>query len=363
MCKSDLPQWQERFYSWSMSPTPDMTTILEDLSAGRIGAAEAARRIDALKSAPVDPTPQPIHQPTAEPEQLHEETVKEPSNEELASSSTPAAPAAENAADAWAASTDRPQQATYTTESFARVEPAAPSPEPPIDPEPARTKPVNTGGVDRISIRAVGRRVRIVGETSVATLSADGPHVLRRNGSVLEVSSDGEMGSSLDGFSILRAPRNLDDVRSLAIGKELFLKVNPNIIVDVEVTAGSLNTERVPHLGKVRVTAGGAKLIDVEEINDALIQAGTATIKGSIKTGRSRIRAESGSLTIKLADDSNVTITGDAQLGRVSWSGQHSGAGDEVVMGNGSARLEVEVVMGHAQVRVGSEPKAEAGAR
>jgi hypothetical protein len=196
----------------------------------------------------------------------------------------------------------------------------------------------------------------------VATLSADGPHVLRRNGSVLEVSSDGELGASLDGFSILRgAPRSLDDIRSLGLGKELLLKVNPNIVVDVEVTAGSLNTERVPHLGKVRVTAGGAKLLDVGEINDALIQAGQATISGAIATGRNRIRAESGSLSITLGDDSNVTVKGDAQLGKVSWSGGHSGAGDEVVMGNGSAKLDIEVVMGHAQVRIGSDRPSEAG--
>ncbi|MBA3528458.1 MAG: hypothetical protein H0T91_03965, partial [Propionibacteriaceae bacterium] len=272
-------------------------------------------------------------------------------------------------ADAWAATTDRPQQATFTTDSFPAAGSAKADEVPPAEPEatsepadePVQTKTVNTGGVNRISVRAVGRRVRIVGESSVATLSADGPHVLRRNGSVLEVSSDGEMGSSLDGFSILRAPRNLDDIRSLGLGKELFLRVNPTIVVDVEVTAGSLNTERVPHLGKVRVTAGGAKLLDVEQINDALIQAGQATIKGSIKTGRSRVRAESGSLTIHLADDSNVTITSESQLGKVSWAGGHTGAGDEVVMGNGSARLEVEVVMGHAQVRVGTEHASEAG--
>ena len=222
---------------------------------------------------------------------------------------------------------------------------------------------MNTSGVERISVRAVGRRVRILGETAVATLSADGPHVLRRNGPVLEVSSDGELGASLDGFSILRgAPRNLDDIRALGLGKELLLKVNPNIVVDVEVTAGSLHTERVPHLGKVRVTAGGAKLLDVTEINDALIQAGQATIKGAIKTGRNRIRAESGSLSITLADDSNVTVKGESQLGKVSWSGGHSGNVDEVVMGNGSARLDVEVVMGHAQVRVGSDRQAEAAA-
>jgi hypothetical protein len=318
-----------------------MTTILEQLAAGRIDAAEAARRIDALKAAEsAAPEPKPAEEP---------EVTAEPTNDELAAADS-------GEADPWAAETDRPQHATHRTESFVPP-PRAPGPAA----EPVRSKSVNTSGVERISVRAVGRRVRIVGETSVATLSADGQHVLRRNGSVLEVSSDGELGASLDGFSILRgAPRSLDDIRALGLGRELLLKVNPNIVVDVEVTAGSLNTERVPHLGKVRVTAGGAKLLDVREINDALIQAGQATIHGAITTGRNRIRAESGSLSITLTDESNVTVKGDAQLGKVSWAGGHSGAGDEVVMGNGTAKLEIEVVMGHAQVRVGSDQASEA---
>jgi hypothetical protein len=308
--------------------SPDIKPILDELAAGRIDAAEAARRIDALKAS-----------------ESTSETTSEPTNEQLSAS------AAES--DAWAAVTDEPQQSDYSS--------AAPESETTAD-EPVRVKPVNTGGVERISVRAIGRRVRIIGETSVATLSADGPHVLRRNGSVLEVSSDGELGASLDGFSILRgATRSLDDFRSLGLGKELFLRVNPNVIVDVEVTAGSLNTERVPRLGKVRVTAGAAKLLDVTEINDALIQAGQATIKGTITSGRSRIRAESGSLSITLGDDSDVTVTGESQLGKINWTGGHNGAGDEVVMGNGSAKLEIEVVMAHALVRVGSEQTSDAG--
>jgi hypothetical protein len=319
--------WKEPVYIRDMS-TPDMKAILEELAAGRIDAAEAARRIDALKAS----------------QSTSETSPSEPTNEQLAGS--------EADADPWAAATDRPE-AGYGS--------STPQPQTSAE-EPIQAKAVNVGGVERISVRAVGRRVRILGETSVATLSADGPHVLRRNGSVLEVSSDGELGASLDGFSILRsAPRSLDDFRSLGLGKELFLRVNPNLIVDVEVTAGSLNTEGVPHLGKVRVTAGAAKLLDVAEINDALVQAGQATIKGTIKTGRNRVRAESGTLSITLADDSNVTVTGETQLGKISWAGGHSGAGDEVVMGSGSARLDIEVVMGHAQVQVGSDQISEAG--
>ena len=317
-----------------------MAAILEELAAGRIDAAEAARRIDGLKAAAAT-------------------AAAEPTPPEPAAPSEPD-PARQVDEEPWAAATDRPQHATFARERFSAPTPP-PAPEPAAAPEPEPEPPrVNTSGVERISVRAVGRRVRIIGETAVATLSADGPHVLRRNGAVLEVSSDGELGASLDGFSILRGvPRNMEDIRALSLGKELLLRVNPAIVVDVEMTAGNLNTERVPHLGKVRVTAGGAKLLDVTEINDALVQAGSATIKGSIKTGRNRIRAESGSLSITLGDDSNVTVTGESQLGRISWAGVHTGSIDEEVMGNGSAELDVEVVMGHAQVRVGSDAQSE----
>lgn len=347
--------------------SPETTAILQELATGRIDAAEAARRLDALKSsaasaAPAHPAPTPAEPPR--PAAPSPPASPEPASPEPASpkSGSPEPesdqPEPNLKVDAWAAETDRPQRATHAQDAFPQAAPTDSGRARPDQTEPADlappTRPVNTSGVERISVRAVGRRVRIVGETGVATLSADGPHVLRRNGSVLEVSSDGELGASLDGFSILRAPRSLDDIRALGLGKELFLRVNPAVVVDVEVTAGSLHTESVPHLGKVRVTAGGARLLDVAEVDDALVQAGQATLRGAITGGRSRIRAESGSLTVELADTSDVTITGEAQLGRISWSGAHSGAGDEVVMGHGRGRLEIGVVMGHAAIRAGS---------
>ncbi len=329
-----------------MTNDPLMTSILNELAAGRIDASEAARRIDALKAAPAEDRSEPAVPPAA----------SAPSSSSAPSSASASSDAGPDDAvtDPWAAATDRPQHATFARETVAQ-ETAAPAEDVPVT-AAAGARPKATNGVERIAVRVVGRRVRIVGETSVATLSADGPHVLRRNGSTLEVSSDGEIGPSLDGFSILRGvPRSLEDIRALGLGKELLLRVNPALAVDVEVTAGQLSTERVPHLGKIRVTAGGAKLLDVTEVNDVLVQAGSATIKGTITAGRHRVRAESGSLSITLGDDSNVTVKSDAQLGRVSWAGGHSGAGDEVVMGLGNARLDVEVVMGHAQVRVGSD--------
>lgn len=312
--------------------SPDLGPILEDLAAGRIDASEAARRIDAIKAAApaAEPEQQPRHAEPASPEP----SSPEPTNEELGEDN-----------DA-----GRRQYSPYAREVFGQPEPEATD-----VPQSGRRRPTGSKGVDRISVRAVGRRVRIVGDPSVATASAEGPHVLRRNGSVLEVTSDGEIGPNLDGFSILRPPRSLDEVRAMGLGKELYLRINPAIIVDVEVTAGHLQCAKLPYLGKVRVTAGGAELSDIAEVNDVLVQAGSATVKGSIATGRSRVRVESGQLTIDLADDSNVTVRGEAQLGRISWSGSHTGQVDEVVLGNGSARLDVGVVMGWANIHAGAE--------
>jgi hypothetical protein len=298
--------------------TPDLTPILEDLAAGRIDAAEAARRIDALKA-----------QAATEPEPRG----SEPTNEELGDDN-----------DA-----GRRQYSPHAREVFGQPDESA------AGSEGSRRRPSGTRGVDKISVRAVGRRVRIVGDASVATASAEGPHVLRRNGSVLEVSSDGEFGPNLGDFSILRPPRSFDDIRALGLGKELVLRVNPAISLDIEVTAGHLTCSDVPFLGKVRVTAGGAEVTGFSEANDVLVQAGSASLKGTVTSGRSRLRVESGQLTIELADASNVTVRGEAQLGKISWSGAHTGQADEVVLGNGSARMDVGVVMGWANVVAGTE--------
>ena len=349
-----------------MSPSQDMTKILEDLAAGRIDSAEAARRIDELPAAGRASDAQDGAFASTSPTEADSaaaEADAAPAEPDAIGADADAEVDTDVASDAWAASTDRPQQATHTRDSFPGSDSGDGEQSADRPTKETIRRPAGSGGVEKLSVRAVGRRVRIVGEPSVATVSADGPHVLRRNGSTLEVSSDGEFGASIDGFQLLRSTRSLDDFRSLGLGKELLLRVNPELLVDIEVTAGSLSTEAVPRLGSVRVTAGGAKLIGVTEISDALIQAGQATVKAAIGAGRSRIRVESGSLNLHLADSSNVTIATDSQLGKVSWGGAHAGfAGDEVVMGSGAGRLDVEVVMGHASVKAGTAEAASSGA-
>lgn len=207
-------------------------------------------------------------------------------------------------------------------------------------------------GLERVSVTAVGRRLRIEADPGVSTLVAEGPHILRRNGKVMEVSSTGDFGPTFGGFSFIRPPRSLDDLRDIGLGKELFIRVNPDLLVDVELTTGGLKVTGVPRLGRVRVTGGSCTLENVTEVADLLAQAGGVTVDGPISSGRSRLRVESGNLVVNLADDANVTVHAKAKFGRINWpDDQGSDDADEVVFGNGSARMDIDVVMGFASIR------------
>lgn len=204
-------------------------------------------------------------------------------------------------------------------------------------------------GVQRVTIRAIGRRVRLIGEPAINGVAVDGPHVIKRDGDTLAISSEGDMGVSIDGFSMLRNPTNLKShVNGLA--KELSIRVNPAMQVEIEVTGGSVVAERLPGLTRVRVTAGTAKVTDVDGPIDLLVQAGSANLDAQITKGRSRVRVESGAANVTLRRGSDVRVHTEAQLGRVTWTGAVNGQSKDVEIGRGRAALDVEVLVGSAQI-------------
>jgi hypothetical protein len=206
-------------------------------------------------------------------------------------------------------------------------------------------------GVQRVTIRAIGRRVRLIGEPAINGVAVDGPHVIKRDGDTLAINSEGDMGVSIDGFSMLRN-RSVGDIKSHVNGfaKELSIRVNPMLQVEIEVTGGSVVAERLPGLTRVRVTAGTAKVTDVDGPIDLLVQAGSATLDAQITKGRSRVRVESGAATVNLRRGSDVRVHTESQLGRVSWTGAVTGQSKDVEIGRGRAALDVEVLVGTAQI-------------
>jgi hypothetical protein len=273
----------------------------------------------------------------------------------LAARSAPASPsgATTTTADA-AATTDTATAAPSVDDSSLTSPVTTPIATTPVDLPAASgsNTPVRAAGSGptRLRVRAVGRRVRIVGEPFLATVAVEGPHVMRHEGDVLTVASEGEFQATLDNFT-LRTP-NLRDLqeRFVDLTRELVIKVNPRLEVEIEVTAGSVSIERAPRVSHVRITAGSARLRDVTGPLDLLVQGGSATVEGGISVGDSKLRVESGSLQVNLLVGTNATVTNDVQLGRLTWDGE-SGGPPQRIVGNGAAGLRIEGMMGAVNVR------------
>ncbi|WP_371404607.1 hypothetical protein OHA10_02875 [Kribbella sp. NBC_00662] len=326
--------------------------ILDRVAKGHLSTEEATTLIAAIKTTPSEPEAPAAEAPVAD-------DVPSPS--------------------AWAAAVDSPDAdpaPAATAPSSAPSAPSAPSSEPITEPTSEPTSGKHAGGpvqdvvdaedeaepveeehsnvpvpagVQRVTVRAIGRRVRLIGEPAVNGVAVDGPHVIKRDGDTLAISSEGDMGVSIDGFSMLRNPTDLKaHVNGLA--KELSIRVNPSLQVEVEVTGGSVNAERLPGLTRVRVTAGTAKVSDVDGPIDVLVQAGSADLDAQITKGRSRVRVESGTAKVALRRGSDVHVHTEAQLGRVTWTGAVSGQSKDVEIGRGRAALDVEVLVGTAQI-------------
>jgi hypothetical protein len=225
--------------------------------------------------------------------------------------------------------------------------------------EPAQDEPVEIqhssmpvpAGVQRVTIRAIGRRVRLTGEPAITGVAVDGPHQIKRDGDTLAISSEGDMGVSIDGLTMLRT-RSVGDLKSHVGGfaKELSIRVNPSLQVEIEVTGGSVVAERLPGLSRVRVTAGTARVADVDGPIDLLVQAGSATLDAQLTKGHSRVRVETGTANVTLRRGSDVRVHTDSQLGKVSWTGAVNGQSKDVEIGRGRAALDVEVLVGTAQI-------------
>ena len=56
-------------------------------------------------------------------------------------------------------------------------------------------------------------------------------------------------------------------------------------------------------------------------------------------------------VAVTLTAGANVTVRGQANMGRLNWPGEGLGVVDEWIVGNGSGRLDVEIVMGMATIK------------
>ena len=183
--------------------------------------------------------------------------------------------------------------------------------------------------IERILVRATSRRVRIVGDPSVATVAIEGQHQVRRDGSTLVVTGEVEPIPTDDAFTLLSGGRWRE-------------------------VAGRVQVEGARALDHLRVTAGSLRVRGAENPFDLLVQAGSAQVEARLTRGHSRMRCESGSLQLSLLPGSDVRVRADVQLGRFVTEPERHGRekNRDVVVGTGAAEVDAEVVMGSVTVKV-----------
>jgi hypothetical protein len=300
--------------------TDDLRALLTEVAEGRLDPQEAGRRLDDLgprAAAPTDTT-------------------------------TTTGPGPDAATDPWAAATDHDGAGAAAPdhdrphEAGARVENG--------------DQPVTT-----VRVHASGRPLRVVADPTVATVTVEGPHNVRRDGATLVV--DAPIAGSADPAGSYRYERKTGFARWISqatqAGIPLTLRVNPDLELDVEVLAGSLAVSGTHGPLRFSATAGSVRVFDCDGPVHGTVRAGSARLDVRPRTGSSSVRVETGSVDLRLLPGSDARVLARAELGEVKLrtpDGSTSRVVDregshEVVVGSGTATFELDAVMGSVLVR------------
>jgi len=203
-----------------------------------------------------------------------------------------------------------------------------------------------TDAVQRVRIERQLGSVEIVGDATVRDAVAEGPHRVRIDGDVMVIESESD--EALGGFSF-----------DLGLGRRfgahrLLVRMNPLLALELEVQAGSCRVRGVTGPIRAAVQAGSATIEGFQSPLTLFVQAGSVRASGCLRDGTSTIECEAGSVALHLERGSNVRISADSSLGKVTLPGgdgtTKGRSSREAVIGDGRASLRIDTSMGSVNV-------------
>jgi hypothetical protein len=229
-------------------------------------------------------------------------------------------------------------------------------------PAPTQTPPAQSSDepVRRVVVHSSARPVRVVADPLVASFSVEGPHSVRRDGATARVEVP--VAGTADEAGTYRYERKSGLARWIGqatfVGVPLTVRMNPELALEVEVMAGSVDLGGLRGEVTFSVTAGSIKATDCSGPFTGTVRAGSAKLDLRPTAGASRLRVESGSVDLRLQPGSDAKVRAHAELGEVKvrgWDGSSTRVVDregsyEVVVGAGTASVDLDVVMGSVKV-------------
>jgi hypothetical protein len=236
---------------------------------------------------------------------------------------------------------------------------------PPADdrPRPNRSRrrgPTGTGpGLRVVRLRSLAHAVDVHGDPSVAEIQVvRGRPVIHRSGDAMIVDHPGSTAATGGPGARFTFVGQLPGKIS-GIDERIVLRVNPELLLDVEGSAVSLRVWGCEGGLRLRISASSVK---VERVAGALdVEAFSSALKGSVRLhGRSRIRCESSSVKLGLLPGTDVRISAHNRMGKIAMPGWRSRGGTptgertRAVIGAGTGRLSIDATM--SSVMLGGWP-------
>jgi len=215
--------------------------------------------------------------------------------------------------------------------------------------------------IETLHLIGAFRTTVVVGDPTVRTVTVEGPHRARVEGSTLIVDGDDERA---EGFTF-ESRRGLRRGRHFRIGVDnprpvpMTVRANPSLALIAEVAAGTLKIAEMHGPITAEVAAGTLTITGATGPLDLTTAAGPIKVQGRITTGTHRIRCEAGAVKVVLDPASSVAITARASLGKVMLPGSSGpggfaigGAQSEAVIGDGAASMSIDCAVGGVKVVV-----------
>jgi hypothetical protein len=196
----------------------------------------------------------------------------------------------------------------------------------------------------------------VIGDRSVATAVAEGPHKVRQDGDTMVIEQSPITDDTSFEFS---RPQGRVIINGFDFARKLTVRVNPDLALSATVQAGNLRVEGMRGKITAEVQAGNCKVDDFRGPINLAVTAGNVAASGRIDGGASSVRCEMGAAKVNLDRASSVRITARTSLGKIRIEGDgisqsvDNRESRSTTVGGGAGTLDMECSMGNVQVVIG----------
>jgi hypothetical protein len=227
------------------------------------------------------------------------------------------------------------------------------------DPRPGPVA-VDDGPIRSLRIRVTAGAVKIIGDPSIAGAEVAGEHdsvsqELDGDTLVVDVTPlHGVLGERRRAQFRVRGGRGgrirvhrMMDGRTF---ETVTIRVNPDLPLELAVTAGSLSASGLRAPLSCDLDAGALNVRDARGPVDARVTAGSMSYSGVLDHGESRFKCDAGALTITLDPGSSVKGAARVELGKLDIQLPKRDDGETFMLGDGAGTLSIDATMSAVSV-------------